>query len=178
MRRVLVNASIPGSGKTTLAREVSRLAGLRHVELDALVHRPGWQEAPDDELRAAVGPIVASEGWVIDGGYEGKLGDMILRRADTIVWLDLPLRVSLWRLGRRTLRRLVTREELWGGNSERLLGTVIGRRSIFVLALRLHRERRRTWPAKLASLPVVRLRTQAEVEAFLERLRRDASGLR
>ena len=56
------------------------------------MHGPNWTETPDDELRALVEPIVASDGWVIDGGYRGKLGDLVLRNADVVVWLDLPVR--------------------------------------------------------------------------------------
>jgi adenylate kinase family enzyme len=173
MQRVAVNASAPGSGKTTLGREIARRAGLPFVELDALVYREDWGEVTDEELRATVEPIVRSERWVVEGGYERKLGDMVLRSADLVVWLDLPLPVSLWRLSRRTIRRIATHERLWGGNRETVLGTVIGRNSIFMLALRLHRERRRTWPDKLAGYPVVRLRSQAEVKAFVAGLGSD-----
>jgi hypothetical protein len=34
--------------------------------------------------------INRSDGWVLDGSYQGKLGDLVLHRADTIVWLDQP----------------------------------------------------------------------------------------
>jgi hypothetical protein len=47
--------------------------------MDALVHGPGWTETPDDELRAKVEPLVRSDGWVIDGHYERKLGDLVHR---------------------------------------------------------------------------------------------------
>jgi adenylate kinase family enzyme len=168
MRRVAVIASASGSGKTTLGKALSERLGLRYVELDALVHGPGWQETPDDELRALVEPIVASDGWVLDGTYERKLGNLILDAADTIVWLDLPLRVWMPRLLRRTVRRLRGREQLWNGNRESLRGAFWGRDSLFGWALRKHVERRRTWPQELAGYPVIRLRTQAEVREFLD----------
>ena len=73
-------ASASGNGKTTLGRELARRLGVPFVEMDALVHGPGWVDIPDDELRAQVEPIVASDGWVIDGPYRGKLGDLVLAR--------------------------------------------------------------------------------------------------
>ena len=76
------------------------------VELDALHHGPNWTEATAEELRARVEPLVADDGWVIDGGYWGKIGDLVLRHADLVVWLDLPVRVWLPRLIRRTVRRV------------------------------------------------------------------------
>ena len=78
VRKVVVMASASGNGKTTLGRELARRLGVPFVEMDALVHGPGWVDTPDDELRAQVEPIVASDGWVIDGPYRGKLGDLVL----------------------------------------------------------------------------------------------------
>ena len=175
MRKVAVIASASGNGKTTLGRELARRLGVPFVELDALVHGPGWVETPDDELRAKVEPIVASDRWVIDGTYQNKLGDLVLRAADVVVWLDLPIRVWLSRLTRRTLRRIRGREQLWNGNRESLLAAIWGRESLFVWAFRMHFRRRRTWPTALASYPTVRLRTRADVEEFLARASASAS---
>jgi adenylate kinase family enzyme len=168
MRRIAVIASASGNGKTTLGRELARRLVVPFVELDALVHGPGWLETPDDELRTAVEPILAADGWVIDGAYQRKLGDLVLQAADVVVWIDLPIHVWLRRLVRRTFRRARGRETLWNGNRESLAGAVWGRRSLFVWAIRTHFERRRDWPQELARYTVVRLRTPADVEAFLD----------
>ena len=167
MRRVAVIASASGNGKTTLGRALAPRLGVRFVELDALVHGPGWSETPDDELRALVEPIVGSDGWVIDGVYRSKLSTLVLDAADTVVWLDLPIRVWLPRLLRRTARRLTGRERLWNDNRETLRGAFGGRESLFGYALRMHFARRRDWPVELADYPVVRLRSVADIERWL-----------
>lgn len=167
MRKIAVIASASGNGKTTLGRELARRLDVPFVEVDALVHGPGWVETPDDELRARVEPIVASDGWVIDGVYRGKLGDLVLEGADLVVWLDLPVRVWLPRLVRRTVRRIRGQETLWNGNRETLRSALWGRESLFVVALRSHVRRRRRYPKELAQFPVLRLRTRAQVERFL-----------
>ena len=169
MRKIAVIASASGNGKTTLGREFARRLGVPFVELDALVHGPGWVEMPNDELRALVEPIVRSNGWVIDGTYQRKLGELVLRAADVVVWLDLPIRVWLPRLARRTLRRIRGREQLWNENRESLLGAIWGRESLFVWAFRAHFRDPPEWPTALAHYPVVRLRTRADVEGFLAR---------
>jgi adenylate kinase family enzyme len=167
VRRIAVIASASGNGKTTFGRAVALRLGVPFVELDSLVHGPGWVETPDDELRALVEPIVRSDGWVIDGQYTRKLGTLVLDGADTVVWLDLPLRVWLSRLLRRTWRRWRGHERLWNDNRETLRNAFWGRESLFVFALGSHFRRRRSWPTELASYPVVRLRSVEEVERWL-----------
>ena len=171
-------ASASGNGKTTFGRELARRLELPFVELDSLVHGPNWLETPDDELRAAVEPIVASDAWVIDGTYHRKLGDLVLRGADVVVWLDLPIHVWLPRLIRRSARRVGRREKLWNGNRERVRDVLWGRESLVGWAFRTHVRRRREWPEALADYPVLRMRTQSEVDAFLAdaELRRGDAG--
>jgi adenylate kinase family enzyme len=167
MRRVAIIASASGNGKTTLARALATRLGVRFVELDPLVHGPAWTETPDAELRGILEPILAEEGWVVDGDYQHKLGTLVLDAADTIVWLDLPMRVWVPRLARRTGRRITGREALWNGNRETLATAVWGRESLFGYALIQHRRRRREWPARLAAYPVTRLRTPTEVDRWI-----------
>ena len=167
MRRVAVIASASGNGKTTLGRALAERLGVPFLEMDSLVHGPGWTEISDDGLRRLVEPIVAGDGWVIDGTYERKLGYLVLESADTVVWLDLPLRVWLPRLVGRTLQRMRGREALWNDNRETIWNAIGGRDSLVVYALRKHFQRRRDWPRELAGYPVIRLRTQAEVDRFL-----------
>lgn len=162
-----MQASASGNGKTTLARALAEKLGVPYVELDALNHGAGWQEATAEELRARVEPIVAGDGWVIDGVYRGKLGTLVLDAADTVVWLDLPIRVWLPRLLRRTVRRIVTGEELWNGNRESLRGALLGRDALLPYAVRSHFRRRREYPRALAPYDVVRLRSRDAVAAFL-----------
>ena len=159
--------SASGNGKTTFGRRLAERLEVPFVELDALVHGPGWVETPDDELRALVEPIVAGEGWVIDGAYRRKLGDLVLRSAETVVWLDLPLRVWFPRLMRRTVRRIRGRETLWNDNRESLRSAFWGRESLFGYALQMHFDRRRRYPRELADYRVVRLTTTEEVERWL-----------
>ncbi len=99
VRRVAIIASASGNGKTTLGRALAARLGVRFVELDALVHGPNWTETPDDELTAH-GRADPARGRLGDRRhlYERKLGTLILDAADTIVWLDLPMRVWLPRL--------------------------------------------------------------------------------
>lgn len=164
---------VSGSGKSTTGRAIARLLDVPYLELDALVHGPGWVQAPAEEVRRRVAPVLGQDAWVIDGGYRSLLGDTVFERADTVVWLDLPLRVWLPRLTRRTVRRMLTGEELWNGNRERFRN-LFERPNLFEWALRKHFSDRRDLPARVAEHPhlrLVRLRSPREVAAFLEAIR-------
>jgi hypothetical protein len=110
---------------------------------------------------------------LIDGAYRSKLGNLVLARADTVVWLDLPRRVWLPRLLRRTIRRLLMQEQLWNGNRETLHGVPRAPDALIPIAWRSFAARRHRYPTDLASYPVVRLRSRRAVAQFLATARRD-----
>jgi Shikimate kinase len=176
VRRVsVIGAS--GSGKTTLGAAIADRLGVEFVELDALHHGPNWAEPTPEAFRELIAPIVARDAWVIDGMYHQKLGTMVPEAADTVIWIDLPLALTLGRLLRRTTGRLVRREELWNGNRESLGAAFGGRESLFGWAIQTHRRYRRVLPARLAGelyadKRVVRLCSQRDVDRFLDSLPR------
>lgn len=172
MQRVSVSG-ISGSGKSTFAAALAARLGVPYIELDALNHGPGWTEATPAELHARVDAALAAapDGWVADGNYESKLGDLVVSRADTVVWLDLPLPLALARIARRTTVRIVRRTELWNGNRESLRNAVLCRDNLFTWAVKAHRTKRRTLPTlpeRHPHLRLVRLRSRREVAQFLE----------
>ncbi len=150
MRRVVVVGTC-GTGKTSFAARLARALGVRHIELNALHWEPGWQEASDEIFQKRVRAATEGEGWVVDGNYS-TVRNIIWPRADTVVWLDYGLPTILWRLIRRTFRRVVTHERLWNGNRERFRVQFTSRDSIFLWALKTYKRRRREY-SELFSLP-------------------------
>lgn len=121
VKRILVVGN-SGSGKTHLAQTLSVRLGLPHLELDALNHRAGWQEAPVPEFREAVVERLreyerSHGGWVVDGNYRSRVADLL--EPDIYVWLDYSRPVVFRRVLGRTLSRLLLRRTLWNGNRER-----------------------------------------------------------
>lgn len=99
MRRVLVIGPC-GSGKSTLARELAPRLGLPLIHIDQLGWQPGWVETDNAQLRAKVETAVAGDAWLIEGNYASLLAPRV-ERADTVIYLDFPIRLCLWRLIRR-----------------------------------------------------------------------------
>ena len=117
MRRVSV-VGPSGSGKTTLGRALAERLGVPFVELDATISPTGRRSTRTNSIEA--GRDHRGDGSVIDGNYDQVVRDgPVWERADTVVWLDLPKSVVMWRVIRRTVGRAVLREELWNGNRER-----------------------------------------------------------
>lgn len=164
MKRVWVVGD-SGSGKTTVARAIAARLGLPHVELDALMHRPGWREAPLPEFRAAVDAATSGDAWVVDGNYTTQVGDLREERADRVVWLDYPLHVCWPRTVRRSFRRAVDGAELWNGNRERFRLWLRPDHPIWY-TLRTHRARGRQFES-LMDDRWVRLHGPADVERWL-----------
>jgi adenylate kinase family enzyme len=167
MRRVNV-VGTSAVGKSTLALALAERLGVPYIELDALHWEPNWTEASAEVMRERVRAAIRPEAWVVDGNYSA-IRDLVWARADTVVWLDLPLRTVLGRYARRTLRRIIRREELWSGNRERL-GFLFGRDSLLWWILSTYRRRRRDYPLLLAAHPhitAVRLRSSREATAWL-----------
>ncbi|HLX31243.1 MAG TPA: hypothetical protein VKR79_00605 [Gaiellaceae bacterium] len=171
MKRVAV---IGGSctGKTTTSRRLAAILGVPVIELDALHHDPGWQEASAEVFRERVKAAFAAapDGWVADGNYHGKLGTMVFEHADTVLWLDLPHRTALRRALWRTTWRAATRRELWNGNCE-TFRNMFSRNSIIWWVIKHHRSHRKKWPVRLAPLThldVVRLGSPRAVRNWLQ----------
>jgi adenylate kinase family enzyme len=170
VRKVAVVTSASGAGGTTVGREIARRLDLPFHELDALFWQPDWTEPDREEFRERVVEIVATESWVVDGSYQSWIDQLVLGRADVVVWLDLPTRVWLPRLVRRTVSRARSGEELWDGNRESLRNAFASRDSLILFSLRHYRGRRRRYPERFADYDVVRLRSQADVDGFLRSL--------
>ena len=170
MKRVVVFGTT-GSGKSRLAERLSRRFGLRIVELDALFWGRDWQPAPLELFRYRVENEIRDGDWIVVGVY-GQVRDLTWRAADTLIWLDLPLTLVMWRLFWRTVRRAFTKEDLWGtGNCETFANAFFSRQSILLYALKTHRRNRERFEIECAFLGkdknIVRLKSAREVEAFL-----------
>ena len=174
MRRVSV-VGPSGSGKSTLGQALADRMGVRFVELDAVHHLADWTPIDADAFQRRLDEITSGDGWVIDGNYGQVVRDgVVWERADTVVWLDLSKPVVMRQVVRRTLRRIVRREELWNGNRERPANLLKWdpEQSIIRWAWTTHEQVRRRYEQRLSDvrhqhLEFVRLRTRRAVTDWL-----------
>jgi adenylate kinase family enzyme len=172
VKKVLVIGS-GGAGKSTFSRRLGGRLGLEVIHLDTAFWRPGWQPTPKDEWARKVEELIRRESWVMDGNFSGTL-EKRLAACDTVVFLDLPRIVCVWRaLKRRMMYRNTSRPDMAEGCREKF-------DLEFLLWVWNYPTRSR--PKVLALLEkyaegkeIIRLGSSAEAERFLNRLEGQAA---
>lgn len=120
---------------------------------------------------------IAAERWVACGNYNSHgVAQLVWSRADTIVWLDPSRAVVMAQIIPRSLRRVLSGEELWNGNRERLQNLFDRRpeENVTLWAWTRHAAVRARYAQMMqdgtwAGREVFRLRSRGEVKAFLTR---------
>ncbi|MFD5632933.1 adenylate kinase [Streptomyces sp. NPDC127077] len=172
MERILV-VGVTGAGKSTLARTLGERLGLAYHEMDALHYDgPGW--AVNGSFAEDVARLSVEPRWVVDSLGYPEVRDLLWGRADTVVWLDYPRRVVAPRVVRRSLRRSVRREILFGGNRETWRGWLSREHPVWwswsQYTSRRQEIERRTRDPRFAPLATVRFAHPDETAAWLATL--------
>ncbi|MDN7246664.1 topology modulation protein [Planococcus shenhongbingii] len=120
MKKIMVTGVSAGAGKSTFAAELGEKLGLPVHHLDSIYWKPGWIEAEPAEFRAAQEKVTAGESWIIEGNYSDSF-DIRFAKADTFIYLELPLRVCLYRVLKRWLTNIGnTRPDMAEGCPEKM----------------------------------------------------------
>ena len=164
------------TGKTTLAYEVATRLGCPHIERDAFQWEANWTPSTDIVFQARVMEAIKGECWVADGNFS-RVRDIVWGRADTLVWLDYPLWLILWRLSKRSWQRVRQHELLWNGNHESW-SHLLSRNGVFMWTLKAHFRHRREYPVLLQQqqfkhLQVARLQSMEATREWFDHLTKD-----
>ena len=168
MKRIIVIGS-GGAGKSTFATKLGQLLDLQVIHLDKFFWKPGWVESPRDEWLQTVTQLVNRDSWIIDGNYSGTL-DVRIQKCDTIIFLDMPRLLCLWRIVKRNVqyRRGARPDMAEGCNGSSTMNLLVGVELFTSFAptilklIRANSEEKR----------VVWLRSNADVRKFLSDPRR------
>lgn len=109
----------PGAGKTTLSKLIREKLDIPYYELDQYFWELDWVKKDKVLFINDVSKICGTNKWIIDGQYPQAL-NVIIKNIDTFIWLDINLFTVLYRVFRRSLKRLITQEVLWNGNKEKI----------------------------------------------------------
>lgn len=167
MNKVMVIGVSAGVGKSTFARQLGKMAGIEVIHLDRLYWKPNWVEAAAEEFSAAQQQVVQNDQWIIEGNFTGTF-TIREPHADTVIYLELPLRVCLYRvLKRRVQFHGKTRNDIGEGCKEKIdkaflkfiLTTFGPRKKTMRERIRRYKEEGKT---------VHYLKTSAQIDGFLK----------
>ncbi|WP_227374312.1 hypothetical protein [Haladaptatus halobius] len=168
MNRIAVLGT-PGAGKSTFAKRLGERLDVPVAHLDAHFWEPGWEKPETSDWEATHRELMRPESWILDGNY-GSTIDARLEAADTAILLDIPRHICLCRVLERWLRnRGQTRPDMADGCVEKI--DIEFLRYTWNFAADKIPKMERKFERQGEELTVVRLRSNEEREAFLERLR-------
>ena len=169
MQRVMIVGG-SGSGKSTLARWLGAQTALPVHHMDHIHWMPQWQPRPRALRREMAMRVEAGEHWIFEGGFSTTY-DNRAARADTLIWLDLPVSLRLWRASKRlVLHYGKSRPDMTEGCVEKIHGETLEFYRWIWRTRRSHRRRLITLIEAHPHLRVHHLRNVAAVRAFQEGL--------
>ncbi|OQY39046.1 MAG: hypothetical protein B6226_02640 [Candidatus Cloacimonetes bacterium 4572_65] len=163
------------SGKTTLAKRVSRELGLEHFELDSIYWLPNWDSLPKEQFVKEVSQVADEvENWVIDGNYK-RVREILWQKSNVIIWLNYPFHIVFYRCIERTFRRAFKQELLFNNNVESIKTSFFSKDSIILWVLKTYKRRKREYPLMLAEQKrlgkvIVEIKHPRFVDSTLEKL--------
>ncbi len=170
MKRVMVIGG-SGCGKSTLARMIEKITGLPVVNIDPFYFHANWVMRDRAETQRLVRQAALEDEWIIEGNNSETFGDR-LARADTLIFIDLPLWLRLWRVILRAIRyRGQTRPDMAPDCPEKLDLDFLG----FVVNYRRNHRPKALAVMKNApeNVSVVHLKTRRQLRAYIENMRRN-----
>lgn len=168
-----------GSGKTTLARKISKALAIPDIELDALFWKPNWTQSNKEEFRSKIqASINKSSGFVIHGNYN-QVRDLTWGNSDIVIWLDYSKKLIMWRILKRSIYRILSREALWANNKETIKKTFLSKESIILWSWNTYEVRKKQYidlieNPEYANIKMIRIRTPKESDKFLKSIARRA----
>jgi adenylate kinase family enzyme len=166
MKRVAVFGNT-GGGKSTLARKLAALTGLPFYPLDRIQYKAGGDKVPDEEYLKTHTELLGRDEWIIDGYGCAASAWERFSRADTLVYIDLPLITHHWWVTKRLIKGLFVNPEGWPENSPIWHSTMHCYRVIWLCHRGLTPRYRQLVVEAASSKRVHHLRSAAEMTALL-----------
>ena len=172
MKRVAIFGNT-GAGKSTLAKHLAELTRLPLYPIDIIQYRVGGGKVPHEEYLKAHAELLAQDEWIIDGyGCVASAWERF-SRADTLVYIDLPLATHYWWVTKRLMRGLFVNSEGWPENSPMWRSTMNSYKVAWLCHTRLTPKYRKLVADVALSKRVHHLKSRAEITAFLDGARQE-----
>ncbi|MEH1823600.1 MAG: adenylate kinase [Nostoc sp.] len=167
MKKVAVFGNA-GGGKSTLSKRLSQITGLPLYVLDKIKYQSGGTELPDEDYKHAHQQILVTDQWIIDGfGCMETLWSR-LDKADTLVFIDLPLYVHFWWVTKRFITGYFQPPSGWPQNSPILRSSLTSYRALWLCHKYLTPKYREFIEQTQSIKNVYHIRSTKEISQFVE----------
>ena len=123
MKKVAVFGK-PGGGKSTLSKNLSAATGIPLYQLDKIEYLDGGEKVSEDIYLQKYNEILKSEAWIIDGLGTIATFRQRLSEADTLIYIDLPLKIHYWWVTKRLFKSPFFKPEGWPDKSPMIRSTI------------------------------------------------------
>jgi adenylate kinase family enzyme len=136
----------------------------------------GGDAVPDEMYLKAHAELLRQEEWIIDG-YGGFVPAWErFARADTLIYIDLPLVTHAWYVTKRLIEGLFVAPQGWPDNSPLWSSTMASYRVLWPCHRRLTPRYRQLVATEAACKRVHHLKSPADVAAFLDAVKRERAS--
>lgn len=158
-QRIMIIGS-PGSGKSTLARKLSQDLKLPLIHLDKLNWIDDKETVSEEIFLERLNKAVAGKSWIIDGNYGSSMA-LRLKRAELVIWLQVPRFICLYRIFKRFLLSLLQKNP--SGNPRRIDWDFV----CFVWNFPKSYQRTEELLKDFPNVSLLRVREWSEIQTFL-----------
>lgn len=172
MKKVAVFGNA-GGGKSTLSKRLSEITGLPLYVLDKIKKPEGDTEIPDEDYKHRHQQILATDRWIIDGFGCMETIWVQLNKADSLIFVDLPLYVHFWWVTKRLITGYFKTPEGWPDKSPILKSSLLSYRVLWLCHKYLTPKYREYIKQAQSIKSVYYIRSTKQISQFLKLIEND-----
>lgn len=162
----------PGTGKTTLAKNLSKILNIPVTHIDGIHHLPNWEIRDKAERDKIILEIANKNEWIIDGTYRATLRQR-LELADLIIWLDFSTSAQIRGILERYFKNINKEKEEIPGCKEKI------DKAFLSYVLKYNKEKRNIIVNNINGInenKIIILKTRKKLDRWLKDFERSLNG--
>ncbi len=162
-----------GGGKSTLACQLSKITGVPLYSLDKIKYKSGGVEISHQDYLDIHSNILNQSKWIIDGFGDVESAWQRFSKADTLIYIDLPIFIHYWWVTKRLFQGMYKNPEGWPEFSPILKGSLNSYRVLPLCHRKLTPRYRQLIKESEPSKRVHHLKSFKDIKMFLNGIRHE-----
>lgn len=170
MKKILI-IGVNGAGKTTFAKQLSKILDIPLVFIDKIYRMDNWCLADREAADSIIHSVVKNDSWIIDGNNKSTLMDR-LNCCDTVFYFDFNVVSCFINCIKRTITNYGSQRDDVGGNNN-IEKFDLQKLYFFKSVLLFNKKNRKDYYEMIQSvqgLEVIIFRNRKQVDEYLNNL--------